>query len=178
LHQQWPVAPDNLLASHMLSCVDIAPVLQQQILQMAQQLTRHYQLRGLNSLDVLIHRGEQQQVYCLELNPRLSASVDLYQTTPPLMQLHLQGLQGQLPKQVQVAPQARARSIVYAQQRMQMGAVQWPSWVSDIPLAGSQIEVGQPIFTVQAQHELPASCWQMLEQRVQSLSEWLLLQHQ
>lgn len=178
LHQQWPVAPDNLLASRMLSHVEIAPVLQQQILQMAQQLTRHYQLRGLNSLDVLIQHTEQDALYCLELNPRLSASIDLYQTTPPLMQLHFQGLQGKLPKQLKVAPQARGRSIIYAQQRLQMGALQWPSWVSDIPLAGSQIQVGQPVCTVHAQHEQAASCWQMLEQRVQSLSEWLLLQHQ
>lgn len=176
IHQQWPAGTPSrpMRAGHIISQATLAPAQQAQIISMAQSLTQHYQLRGLNSLDVIVHQG---QALCLELNPRLSASMDLYQTTPRLMSLHMAGLAGELPSQIQQSSQSCGRSIVWAQYPWRAHAGEWPDWVSDRPMAGSLIQAGEPICTIQAVAENAQECALLLEQRQQFLSQWLLQNH-
>jgi predicted ATP-grasp superfamily ATP-dependent carboligase len=173
----------------MLGPVSIAPSIQAQILQMAETLTQHYQLRGLNSLDVIVSEG---QVFCLELNPRLSASMDLYRPQPALMHLHLLGSQGEPAERmiqtdsadancVDKSAPIRARKIMYAQQDMHLANLfqrknnenSLPDWISDIPNTAT-IAQYHPICSISAEGDSAEQVMKLLEQRAQSLSEWLI----
>jgi len=175
IHQQSNIAlpQQPMCASRIVSQVQLSDVLQAQILHMAQQLTQALSLRGLNSMDVVVQDGH---VYCLEVNPRWSASVDCYRDNVPLMQLHLAGLSGELPSEIPSSRTAHARQIIYAYRAMQIQQQDWPLWVSDIPQQGRHIQRYQPLCTVHAQAEDATQAQALLEQRIQTLSEWLLCQ--
>ena len=173
----------------------IATSIQAQILHMAETLTQHYQLRGLNSLDVIVSEG---QVFCLELNPRLSASMDLYQTQPALMDLHLIASQAKLSVNQKSDSESiaadvsgakvndpslaiRAKKIIYAERDMYLANLSslknnehlLPDWISDIPNTAT-IAQYQPICSLSAEADSAEQVMNLLEQRVQSLSEWLI----
>ena len=179
MHQQWNVALANqaMCASRMMSQVKVSAAVSAQVQQMVQKLTQALGLRGINSLDVIV---QDEQVYCLELNPRLSASIDLYRTEYPLMQWHLAGLidgyLDKLPQQIKQAKTARARQIIYADIDMHILAGEWPEWVTDIPCEGTVIHTNQPLCTVHAHGEDTLQAQTLLEQRIQILSEWHLCQ--
>ncbi len=176
-----------MAAGSMLGPVELPAKIEAQILTMAQTLTKHYQLRGLNSLDVIV-QGEQ--VYCLELNARLSASIDLYQTQPALMQMHIMGVEGVLPEQIFHTPAQQinadsaisisARKIIYAQQdipwahlsKLSESAQALPDWIADIPNTGP-IAQYQPICSIKATADTAERALMLLQQREQGLSECL-----
>lgn len=200
IHQQWPAQLPHcpMAASTMLGPVSIATSIQAQILHMAETLTQHYQLRGLNSLDVIVSEG---RVFCLELNPRLSASMDLYQTLPALMDLHLIACQAKPAEQIvnqkndseSIAADVsgakendqslaiRAKKIIYAERDMYLANLSSlknnehlvPDWISDIPNTAT-IAQYQPICSLSAEADSAEQVMNLLEQRVQSLSEWLI----
>lgn len=128
---------------------------EQQLIQIAQQITNAVGLRGLNSLDAII---EDDQVYVLEVNPRLSATFDLYQSHTSeasgadLFSLHLQTSAGNDGNWLHLAPVAKAHHVAYAPYPLHLptGMV-WPEWVADIPSGESHIAANQPVCTILAE---------------------------
>ena len=116
----------------------------------AARLTASLGLRGLNGLDFILEDGTP---YILELNPRPTATLDLYDEAVPggLFAQHLHACAGRL--EMGAIPQsgARAHAIVYAVGAWRVPATfDWPDWVTDIPASGSVIAAGAPICTVHA----------------------------
>ncbi|MCE9633012.1 MAG: ATP-grasp domain-containing protein [Methylophilales bacterium] len=108
----------------------------------AQQLTAHFALRGLNSLDCILARDE---VLVLEINPRLTATFDLYDQ---LFEHHLQACKGML-MPLCAATKAKAHVIVYAPHHIYIPeSFIWPDWVVDTPL--DAVFKNQPLCTVLA----------------------------
>jgi len=122
----------------------------------AQKLTQSLSLRGCNSLDAIF---DGQDLWVLELNPRLSASFLLY---PNLMTAHLQACAGSLPK-LPIYNSAMAHSVLYAENEMVISAdFVWPVDAMDIPsaIAGQcNVKIAQdmPVCTISAEAETAES---------------------
>lgn len=120
---------------------------QQELELAAQKLTQALGLRGCNSLDAIF---DGQHLWVLELNPRLSASFDLY---PNLMPAHLQSCAGNLPT-LPSSKHAVAHCVLYAEREICIPAdFIWPTETMDIPLVTmgkSSVRIAQdmPICTV------------------------------
>ena len=113
----------------------------------AQKLTQALGLRGCNSLDAVF---DGQDLWVLELNPRLSASFHLYTN---LMPAHLQGCMGSLPR-LPTSNHAVAHCVLYAEKEMVISAdFAWPAEAMDIPsmvLGEGSVKIAQnmPICTI------------------------------
>jgi uncharacterized protein len=107
-------------------------------------------LVGLNGVDFLL-QGEEWLV--LEVNPRPTATLDLYDEDYPqgLFDWHLRACEGELPRQPARARAIRAHAVVYATTPGRLGAeFVFPSWCRDIPHPGARFVAGDPVCTVHA----------------------------
>ncbi|WP_275355090.1 ATP-grasp domain-containing protein [Methylophilus sp. YYY-1] len=105
-------------------------------------------LVGLNSLDAI---WVEDTLHVLEINPRLSASMRLY-SQMPLIQAHLASCQqAQGPALKRPAGYA-SHCMVYAQQAITVGSLDWPEWVEDRPTT-HEIAAGQPVCSLYAEAE-------------------------
>lgn len=117
-----------------------------------QALVERLGLRGLNGLDAVCE-GETLRV--LELNPRPSASLALYEPeiNGGLVRAHIQACRGRLPPVPWPPPSpSRAHLVVYASLSLRIPqAMGWPPWVSDRPAGGAVVRSGEPLCTVHAE---------------------------
>lgn len=139
-----------------------------------QALSAALGLVGLNSCDAV---WDGKQVWVLEINPRLSASMRLYRLLQGnLMQAHVSAC-----KQPNVAvtvtvdtASSRAHQTLYAMQTLQIPArMEWPAWVSDIPSQGLQLDAGMPVITVSAGAASAAQAKTILFERVAAMTNTL-----
>lgn len=139
-----------------------------QLLQVAQQLTNAVGLRGLNSLDALLH-GDSVSV--LEVNPRLSATFDLYHSVDcNLFDLHMKSSAGDMHAWPIIAKRSKAHRIIYSKSALVIPEqVDWPDWVADIPTAGTEINADDPICTATAESDLPDAAQQLVFARAEQL---------
>lgn len=110
-------------------------------------------LVGLNGLDFLF---EGDEPCILEINPRPTATIDLYDADfeNGLLALHLRACRGELPD-IPRPDCSRAHAIVYATAPLRVPTrMHWPEWCTDIPESGSLVPAGAPICSV---HALAAS---------------------
>ena len=133
-----------------------------------QAATQHFGLRGINSCDFLVH---DDSVYMLEINPRLSASLQLHQAKKgDLFAAHVQACLNQQIDWPVVDKQSRAMQIIYANKTVLVPAeMDWPDWVADIPQLLSEITAGSPICTVITEARTAKLAKQKLLQRVNDL---------
>lgn len=164
-------------ASH----AELSDSVKQQLVHIAQQLTNAVGLRGLNSLDAVI---EDNQVYVLEVNPRLTATFDLYQCHTPstsgadLFELHVQACTGNLSDWPQITPMAKAHHVAYAPSALRIPEdMEWPEWAADIPRPGSYIAADNPLCTILAESETAASARELVLAREGMLRD-IIGQHQ
>jgi predicted ATP-grasp superfamily ATP-dependent carboligase len=119
----------------------------------AHRLTQALGLRGINGIDFIL---DQRGWKLLELNPRPTATLELWDIAPmpSLLKLHVQACRGRLPNSLPSLPGSLAVAVVYAGEHVTIpAAFGWPDWCSDLPAAGSRIAPGEPICTVRAAGE-------------------------
>jgi uncharacterized protein len=109
-------------------------------------------LVGCNSLDFLLD-GDRARV--LEINPRPSATLDLYDEDWPagLFDAHVRACRGTLPSRwPRHRPRiVRGHAIVHAAAASPaLPPIEFPRWCSDLPPAGSALPPGAPACTVHA----------------------------
>lgn len=107
-------------------------------------------LVGVNSCDGIC---DGDDVAVLEINPRLSATVELYMSAyPKLIDWHVKACRFILDQGLineTAASESRAHQVVYAKSALVIASgLSWPAWVADIPEAGSHFKAGMPICTV------------------------------
>jgi len=126
----------------------------------------------------------------LEINPRLSATFDLYYKTYEknrlgLFEAHVQSCYSKSAKihpnqtsQLSKVQLSKAHVILYSPQAIKISsAFSWPVWVSDIPTSGQatiNIELEAPICTVFASANNAESAKQLAQSRVKILLEMLI----
>lgn len=150
-NEQW-CEPSTLLPYRYGGAVSHADLTQQvksTIIEFITKATSFFSLIGLNSCDFLVH---ENTVYMLEINPRLSASLQLYSAkTGDLFAAHVAACMGNLVGWPSVEQQSRAHHIVYTNKVVRVSVdMDWPEWVCDIPQPNSQILAGAPLCTVVA----------------------------
>ena len=112
--------------------------------------------------------SDDGRLYLLEINPRPSASAELYQSQLPLINAHLSACQKHpLNHKIELdrAPfhllsylYATTQSIVVPNQ------FSWPSVCRDIPIAGAHISKQQPICTLLIPGKTLTHCHQKRQQ--------------
>ena len=115
------------------------------------RMTRTVGLRGLNSLD-FVADGEVCRV--LEINPRPSATMGLYDADFPagLLAAHVRACRGRLDAPRPNEDSVRACAIVFAPRSfVAPESVSWPEWCADRPAPGVVVEEGGPLCTVEAE---------------------------
>jgi predicted ATP-grasp superfamily ATP-dependent carboligase len=133
---------------------------------MVSSLTRHFGLRGVNGLDVVIGRDPDGDVrpYLIEVNPRFTGSMELAERAfgVSVFALHLEGSAGRMSHGLagDLAPGCVGKGIVYA--RRQIVAPDTEAWVTrgvrDVPWPGQQIAAGHPVCTVLARGRDREAC--------------------
>ncbi len=173
------VSPSNDLPYRFagaVGCIQLPDDVHAQLMCIAQQLTIALGLRGINSLDAILQL-EQQTLWILELNPRLSATFYLY---PNLLSAHMQACSGDLNDFQQQLHYSRAQQILYADNDLQIPSnFAWPNWVTDIPAIKASesnviIERNAPICTVMTEAENAETAQMLISQRAKILREMLL----
>ena len=121
-------------------------------------------LIGLNSADFLV---EGADFHLLEINPRPGATFDLFEPDDgSLFALHVAACNGRLPERAPVLNGAMAGAIVYADSAMaSVPAVAWPAWTADRPVAGSRIDMDEPVCSAFARAETAAAARRLLDER-------------
>jgi predicted ATP-grasp superfamily ATP-dependent carboligase len=154
----------------------LAPDMQDALVQAAGRLTRHYGLRGLNSLDAIV---SEDGLCVLEVNPRLSASLALYENQVQWLQAHVATCQGGLPVNIPAAAaagvgQVTANLVCYSPIDVEVPAgFAWPPWVVDRSPAGTRIGQQMPLCTIVASAENDQEAEDLARQRAQLLNEAL-----
>lgn len=128
----------------------------------------HFGLKGLNSVDALLEDG---RLVFLEINPRLSATMDLYATEEgSLLDSHVATFQSKIVTLPTVLSKPKAHHIVYATTLTHSQTDQtWPEWVCDIPSTEQTFEVGMPICTVVSHANSSEAAKQLAQTRAASL---------
>jgi len=146
-----------------------------QLARAAELLTRHYGLRGLNGVDVMVGRGPDGLpcARLIEVNPRYCASMELAERAFGIdaYSLHLAALAGRL---AEVSPTASpasgyyGKAVVYARRAITTQCTD--GWFErgrrDIPHAGQHVAAGHPLCTVLARGADREACLEQLWRRV------------
>ena len=143
---QWTVnlgVNREFMFSGIINHYELSTVLQQQITDWLRQLVPLFGLKGLNALD-FIRSGDD--VWVLEINPRPSASMQLYDAD--LLTRHIKACRGELTDYPQLCGYT-GYQIVYAEQDVMIpdGFV-WPDGCMDLPGSGVICRTGQPICSI------------------------------
>ena len=158
-HQQWTLAESFLFAGVMTEH-KLPLSVQAKVTDWLQRLTQHYGLKGLNSADFILN---ETGCYLLEINPRPSASLQLYDKS--IIVAHCQaclGIAGEIDYNGHFY---RGYQILYASQTLRIDDKQWPDWTMDRPMPQTVIASGQPVCSIRACAENQQSLWQQLQQR-------------
>lgn len=134
-----------------------------------QRLVMAFALQGLNSLDFIC---TDEGCYVMEINPRPSASMQLY--SADWLGQFIQGCLGDMPlTTITTESVCRGYQVVFAVQPVLIPhGFAWPEWCVDRPKATTIIATTQPICSIIA-HD---PCWQQVMQLLQTRQQSLLYQ--
>lgn len=133
------------------------------------RLTATLGLCGLNGLDFIVNAG---QPYCLELNPRPTATLELHEhrlETGGMLALHLQGCAGELPPRLPATTLVRGVGVIYSDRELRIPRFEWPEWTADRPPAGTLLGLGEPICSVHGEGRTKSEVRQSLVRRSRRL---------
>ena len=151
-NRQWTVSHSDgqaFVFSGIHNCVFLSDLNERIIAEWLAKLVPHFGLRGLNSVDFILH---QEHCYFLEINPRPTASIELYDAN--LFGAHVRGSLGQ-EIDINVDQQDhKGYQIIYAASDFQVPVdIIWPGWSQDRPKAGALIRKQQPVCSIIANGE-------------------------
>jgi predicted ATP-grasp superfamily ATP-dependent carboligase len=117
--------------------------------------------RGYGSLDFII--DDTGDIYILELNPRLSASAELYSNNADILRWHIESCIGKLPSELQRQHSQTSTistlSYLFAETLVFVKSdAQWPEVAHDIPHPKQTIQPGEPICTLLIQATSQQDC--------------------
>lgn len=150
---------------------DLSSTLKEKTICYANKLINHFNIIGVFSLDMIASKQfAQESLYVLEVNPRISASFELYEHLNPSLNLvdaHIRVCEGERLPEFDLSNTQSAYLIVYAEEDCLISEqLVWPEWVKDRPEAFRQISKYEPICSVHADEgESKGSLYSLLKQR-------------
>ncbi len=161
----------------VLANADINPIFKAKTISYISKIIKHFSLKGVFSLDMIL-AGQQaeERLYVLEINPRISASFELYERINPSLNLvdaHIRVCEGERLSGVELIDSKSAYLIVYAQDDCRiLEKLHWPEWVKDRPEAMRKILKHEPICSVHADEgESDDSLYTLLQQRADQVMD-------
>jgi len=169
---QWTVssgAGDGFVFSGIINCSALSIEQKALISRWLAKLVPIFGLSGLNTMDFI---QDDKDLYVLEINPRLSASMQLYDAG--LLLGHIRASQGDMPEYPAVQGGCTGYQIIYAEQDMVIpDAFEWPEACMDLPASGVNYRKGQPICSMIARHKTPRHVFEQLQHKQQQLFKQL-----
>jgi methenyltetrahydromethanopterin cyclohydrolase len=168
-NKQWTVSHSNgqaFVFSGIHNYASLSDLNKRTVADWLAKLVSHFGLRGLSSVDFILH---QKHCYFLEINPRPTASIELYDAN--VFTAHVSSSLGQ-----EVVINADKQShkgyqIIYAESDFQIPEdIIWPEWSQDRPKSGAIIREQQPVCSIIANGESSQQVLAKLKTR-QSLIE-------
>ncbi len=137
-------------------------------LRYAKVIAKEFQLIGLNSIDFIC---TGKSVYVLEVNPRIPATYELYETKfGELMSQHIEVCKRRILPAVKGQQLLRAHAIVYAPTDINVSeSISWPLWTADRPHAKEVIKKFEPVCSIFAGGQNSAQVYEMIKTRKQSI---------
>ena len=131
-------------------------------------LTREFNLVGLNSIDFIL---SNDCVYVLEINPRIPATYELYETRQGhLIRAHMDACIHAKLARISGERPLRAHALVYAPEPVQVPArFDWPLWTADRPHPEEIIQKHEPVCSVFAGGKNVAHVRSMIRVRMQKI---------
>ncbi len=155
---QW--TRDDFLFSGISNHSNLNDLQKTQIYSWLQSIVVHFNLRGLNSLDFI---QTENEIFVLEVNPRPSASMQLYNAS--LFKAHLT-LKMELSRIIDFS----VYQIIYASQTIIIPKnFVWLESCQDLPLDGVIIRKKQPICSMIASEKTSNQALKMLKINIQKL---------
>ena len=145
-HKQQVISINNseFIFSEVISYPDISDEIKRQLNSWIFSLVKAFGLVGLNSVDFML---ENNQCYVLEVNPRASASMQLYGSE--LIDGHINSCLDKLLDIKINLEEFSAYQIIFAETNLIITKnIQWPKWIADIPQEGLLINTGMPICSI------------------------------
>ncbi len=147
-NSQWPIRlseDQEFVFSGVVNSCDLSDRHKAEITGWLKQIVPVFALKGLNSLDFIHNDGCS---YVLEINPRPSASMQLYEED--LLVRHIRADRGTLavrsPKKL---PPQTGYQIVYAPRDLIIpDRFDWPIGCMDLPKSGNMCRAGQPLCSI------------------------------
>ncbi|MEE2949714.1 MAG: ATP-grasp domain-containing protein [Pseudomonadota bacterium] len=129
-------------------------------------------LKGIASLDFI---WAPDGLYCLEINPRFGATVDVFdRPDAPLLTLHLDACEGRLPAARPRFAGVRASGLAWADRRLRTPErFSWPDWTADRTAPPTSFEAGTPIATILAESESESAAVALFHERSLQLKQSL-----
>jgi uncharacterized protein len=168
INEQWTVATNPQFPfcyGGAIGKVELASSLYQKIETGLQHIVAASGLVGLNGMDFVLCDDE---FFVLEINPRPTATIDLYDDdwSQGLLAVHISACRGELPSALPESETIRAHALVYASAATTVPEhMEFPDWCSDIPHGNSTIALHAPICTVHASGDDAATVKFELDQR-------------
>ncbi len=136
-------------------------------------LAKEFKLIGLNSIDFIY---ANHSVYVLEINPRVPATYELYESKDgALIRQHIQACVNKTLPKAKSKTLLRAHAIVYAPSEIVISdAIAWPLWVADRPHADEVIKKFEPVCSIFAGAKNYAQVSEMIKERKRSILAALL----
>jgi uncharacterized protein len=139
------------------------------------KIIKHFNIIGMFSLDMILPKqSEEETLYVLEINPRVSASFELYERINPnlnLIDAHIRVCEGVRLSEIELSKTQSAYLIVYAKDDCQIAEdMVWPEWVKDRPECLRKICKHEPICSVHADAgEADDSLYSLLQHRAEKI---------
>lgn len=149
--QAAPASGRHWLFSGAVNRAELSDGQRAEIADYADRITQAAGLVGLNSLDLIVGQGRCR---VLEVNPRPSASMALYDDdfSQGLLSAHIDACLGQPLPAMAASDVVRAQRIVFAPCRLTVDAgFEWPPGAADLPHAGTLIGPGEPVCSLLAE---------------------------
>lgn len=147
VNSQWTVKLnelDEFIFSGVINESDLSTQQKMHVISLLNKLVPVFELRGLNSLDFIQASNES---LVLEINPRVSASMQLYDVG--LFSRHIRACQGELLKLPHLKHELSAYKIVFADRDVLIPEnLNWSDGFLNIPKPGALIHTGQPICSM------------------------------
>ena len=145
MSSQLPYLYGGALANYELEEIYI-----EKLIRYTNELSSYFTLKGLCSFDFLLHAGE---LLVLEINPRVSATYELYECLRPdtnLIDAHIRVCEGEPPCNLEATDKQCAYAIVYADDHYIVPQLEWPVWSGDRPEPGRELQRLDPVCTARA----------------------------
>ena len=163
-NRQWAVRlseTQEFVFSGVVNNADLPEAHKGLITDRLKQIVPLFELRGLNSLDFIY---EDDCSYVLEINPRPSASMQLYDQD--LLSRHIQAstrTASFATGTLSLSAYSTGYQVVYAEHDFIIpDYFEWPPWCMDLPKPGNMCRAGQPICSIIAHQKNSRSVVELL----------------